>query len=360
MAPGAAPASVGMEPPYGARDAGDMAGRIAAIPEHIHEALGRVARNPWRLPARDPALLAIGGMGGSAIAGELTAALVADRAPRPVLVTRGPVWPAAVDHAALAVLSSYSGNTAETLALYRAAAERRVPRVALTSGGTLAAWCDRDEAYVHRVPGGSPPRAALFMGWVPLTKLLHALGWCEDPRPGWDEASELLARRNAAIGPGTPESANPAKQLARALHGRLVFVYAGSPLTAAVATRWRQQINENAKQLAHAAEVPELNHNEIVGWERADGLTRMAAVVVLRDAEDTVENMRRLALTAEDVRTAGGTVHEVTSEGDSRIARMASLVQLGDHVSLYLALLNGVDPTPVASIDAFKRRLEQS
>ncbi|HET7226138.1 MAG TPA: bifunctional phosphoglucose/phosphomannose isomerase [Candidatus Eisenbacteria bacterium] len=349
-----------LEPPYGARDRHDMAGRIAAIPRHITEALGRSARNPWRLPVREPTLLAFGGMGGSAIAGELTWALVADRAPHPMLIARDDHWPACVGSHALALLSSYSGDTAETLALYREAAARRVPRVALTSGGTLEKWCDRDEAYVHRVPGGSPPRAALFTVWVPVTRLVHALGWCDDPRHGWEEAATLLERRNALLAPPAPETQNPAKQLARALAGRFVMIYAASERSAAVATRWRQQVNENAKQLAHAAQVPELDHNEIVGWERGGEFHARASVVLLRDAEDPADAALRLELTADDAARAGAQVHEVHSEGGSRIARMASLVQLGDWTSLYLALLNGVDPTPIASIDAFKRRLGEA
>ena len=352
------PPAGALDPPYGARDAGGMVARIAAIPAHIRDALAREARDSWRVPVRDPAFLAIGGMGGSAIAGELTAALVADRARLPVLVTRDAAWPAYIDRGALALLSSYSGETAETLALYRAAAERHVPRMALTSGGTLASWSERDGVHVHRVPGGGPPRAALFVTWVPLTMLLHALG-ADDPRAGWEEAATLLERNHARLAAEVPEQINAAKQLARALHGRLPFVYGGSARTGAVATRWRQQINENAKQLAHSAIVPELNHNEIVGWERADAATRAVSLVVLRDPEDGADATLRLTLTADDARRAGADVHEVVAEGESRIARMASLVQFGDHVSFYLALLNGVDPTPIASIDAFKRRLSE-
>jgi glucose/mannose-6-phosphate isomerase len=336
-----------------------MAGRIEGQPEQIEEALARLEASPWRPPAPDPDVLAVGGMGGSAIAAELAGALHADRLPRPLLVVRDYRWPACVGPRALAVLSSYSGNTEETLALERAARERGVPRAAITSGGELAARARADGVPVALVPGGSPPRAALFSGWVALEGLLHALGWIPDPRPAWREAAALLRSRNARFVPGAGEEGNPAKRLARSLHGRFPVIYSAAERVGAVATRWRQQLHENAKLPGHSAAVPELNHNEIVGWERPGEPHRALSVVVLRDREDAAESARRLSLTADYVRAQGAPAHECESEGESRQARMASLVQLGDWVSFYLAMLAEVDPTPIASIDAFKRRLSE-
>jgi len=295
-------------------------------------------------------------MGGSAIAGELTAAAFGDLLPRPFLVVRDYHWPRCVDRTALAILSSNSGNTEETLALAREAAARGVPAVALASGGALAAMAAAHHWPLHPVPGGMPPRAALFHAWVPLTSLCASLGWVPDPAPDWREAATLLRELGKERGDAAPEAANPAKSLARAVAGRTLFVYSG-PVLAAVATRWRQQLNENAKVLAHSAVVPELNHNEIVGWQQDGPVTRSLAVLLLRDGEDTAEVTTRLDLTAEYAARQGAAVHEIRSQGESRIARLASLVQFGDSLSLYLALLGGVDPTDIASIDEFKRRL---
>jgi glucose/mannose-6-phosphate isomerase len=348
-----------LEPPYGARDAGGMAARIEQQPEHVDEALARGAAHPWRIgrPAPTPSLLAIGAMGGSAIAADLTAGLYEDRLPRPIVTVRGAHWPAFVTREALALLCSYSGNTEETLALYAEAGRRGVPRAAITTGGTLALACDRDGVPWARLPGGSPPRAALFTAWVTLTELLAALAWIEDPGADWREAAAVLRGGNEVLAPGVPEAHNPAKQMARSLAGRLVFVYAGSERVGPVATRVRQQLNENAKLLGHSALVPELDHNEIVGWERSGSVQQSVGLLVLRDAEDTEDTARRLSLTAEYAARQGATVHEVASRGKGRVARLASLVQFGDYLSLYLALLAGTDPTPVASIDEFKRRL---
>ncbi len=353
-----------LQPPYGIRDADGMSARIIGQPEQIEAALERDAAAPWRLPpgARMgvPTLLAVGALGGSAIAADLSEGLYRDRLPHPLVVVRDYHWPAFVTRDSLALLSSYSGETEETLALYLEAGERGVPRAAITTGGTLGAWCARDGVPCALVPGGSPPRAALFSSWVTLTSLLHALGWVDDPAPAWREAATVLRARNAAIGPEAPEATNPAKRLAVALAGRTVFIYAGAERVGAVATRVRQQLNENAKMLGHSGVVPEINHNEIVGWECEDGLPKPIAVLLLRDVEDSAATRTRLTLTGEYAARKGAAVHEVESVGEGRLTRLASLVQFGDHLSLYLALMNGVDPTPIASIDEFKRRLAES
>jgi glucose/mannose-6-phosphate isomerase len=349
-----------LEPPYGIRDPDGMCARIARQPDEIEQALARLAATPWRLPGGAPALLAVGALGGSAIAADLAEGLHRDRLPRPLVVVRDYRWPAFVTRDGLALLCSYSGETEETLSLYREAGERQVPRAAITTGGTLGAWCDRDRVPCARLPGGSPPRAALFSSWVTVTSLLQALGWVDDPAPAWRETAAVLRARNAAIGPEAPASTNPAKRFAQALAGRAVMIYAGSERVGPVATRVRQQLNENAKMLGHSGVVPELNHNEIVGWEREDGLRGPVAVLLLRDAEDSEATRTRLTLTGEMAARRGAAVHEVASVGEGRLARLASLVQFGDYLSLYLALMNGVDPTPVASIDEFKRRLAES
>ena len=350
---------ISLEPPYGPRDARDMAGLVDALPDHIEQALERVAATEWRPTISRPAALAVGGMGGSAIAGELTAAAVADRAPKPMQVVRDYMWPAWVGRDTLVVLSSNSGNTEETLALADEAAKRGAACMVMASGGALAERARSHGWPVHRLPSGMPPRAALFHGWVPLTVLLADLGWADDPKPAWREAAGLLRDLRRERGTAAPEAVNPVKQLARALQGRQIQIASGPGSAAAVATRWRQQLNENAKVFAHSAAVPEQNHNEIVGWQVAGSATRSVAMLVLRDVEDPVEVATRLDLLAEYAARQGAAVHTIRSQGESRIARLASLVQYGDSLSLHMALLGGVDPTDIASIDEFKRRLAE-
>ena len=347
-----------LEPPF-AVDSRNMTGLIDGIPDQVENGLASCARHPWSVaPTRAP-LIAVGAMGGSAIAAELTAGLYADRLTVPLVVVRDYGWPACVTRECFAVLASYSGNTEETLALYHEATQRGVPRAVLTTGGELAALCRRDQVPWFELPAGMPPRAALFSSWVPLTALLAALGVCDDPAPAWHEALSALRGLAERCGSRVPEARNPAKQLARELVGRHVYVYAAGAL-APVATRIRQQLNENAKLPAHSAVVPELNHNEIVGWERPEAFHRQVTVLILRDRDDLPENARRLELTADYARAQGAQVRMLEAANGGRLARMAHLVALGDYVSLYLAIARGVDPTPIPSIDQFKARMAEA
>lgn len=348
-----------LDPPDPALDRGGMTARIRDIPLQIEDALARLDRAPWRLAGAAPDRLAVGAMGGSAIAADLCATLYGDRLPHPLIAVRDYRWPAWVGPSTLAVLASYSGDTEETLALYRGAGERGAARAALTTGGTLAAWCERDGVPCLRMPGGAPPRAAMYGAWVGMTALLHALGWIDDPHPHWRRAATRVREGESRFGAAVPERDNPAKRLARALAGRHVVVYAGARRLGAMATRYLQQLNENAKVSGHSALVPELNHNEIVGWEKPGAALRGAAVLLLHDPEDDPAVRVRLELTAEYVERQGATVHVITPGEGERLERLAELAQFGDYLSLYLAFLSGVDPTPIASIDEFKRRLAE-
>jgi glucose/mannose-6-phosphate isomerase len=348
-----------LAPPYGTRDPGGMAGLVERAPEQIEAALALCDQRAWPAPSSAPDLLAVGGMGGSAIAADLCAGLWSDRLERPLVAVREYRWPAYVSENSLVLLSSYSGDTEETLSLYEEAGRRGIPRVALTTGGHLAERCRRDGVFCLVLPGGISPRAALYQSWVAVSRLLAALGWIDDPGAHWRAAAIRLRERNARIGPRTAEADNPAKRLARGLHGRFVFVYAGSERLGAVATRVRNQLNENAKLLGHSATAPELCHNEIVGWEGKGAHGSRAAVLILRDREDSPRVAERLAWTAEYAARRGVPMFEISETEGERLSRMVSMVQTGDYVSVYLALLAGVDPTPIESIDELKRRLSE-
>src|SRR5688572_21481338 len=232
-------------------DGHGMAGLIAAWPEQIRHQTAALRERGWPAGLVPPRLLAVGGVGGSAIAADLVGGLTGPRLAWPVLVVRDYRWPACVSSDSLAVLSSYSGNTEETLALYDEARERAVPRLGLTSGGELARRCEADGVPWVALPAGVvAPRAAVGYSLVSLAFLLEALG---DPGEGdeaWAEAVAVLEDTNRRCGPARPESDNPAKLLARALVGRAVTVYAASGFPAAAARRLKGQLNENAKVLA--------------------------------------------------------------------------------------------------------------
>jgi len=335
-------------------DASGMGALIEGAPAQVLDAIRQPA---WPAFERSPDLLAVGAMGGSAIAADLTASLFRGELPRPMLVVRDYRLPPCVTASSLLLLASHSGNTEETLALAGEARGRGVPFVGVTTGGRLGEVCDAAGATRRGLPTGAPPRAVLYAAWVAVTRLVGALGWIADPVPAWREAAAAMDARVAEWRRDRAEAANPARQIAAALTGKLAFVYAEQRLEP-LAVRWRQQLNENAKLLAHSAVVPELNHNEVVGWEKS-GMASGAAAVLLRDGLESAPNETRLALTAEFLRSQGVVVVEPPAPAGSPLARAVTVALLGDFVSYYLAMSNGVDPTPIVSLDEFKRRLAE-
>lgn len=301
--------------------------------------------------------IVISGMGGSAIGGDVIRAASAATLRIPLLVCRDYRLPGYVDASTLVFSSSYSGNTEETLSAYDQARSAGASIICLTSGGKLAALARSHGFPVIQLPAGLPPRAALGYSTVLLIGALSVLGVIPDMTVPLRETVELLNQLVARYGPELPEQKNKAKRIARSLRGRLVAVYAASAILDPAAVRWRGQIEENAKNLAFHHLLPEMNHNELVGWELPIQPLRKVGVVFLRDCEDHPQVQRRFDLTKEMVARRTNVIHEAWSEGESVLARIFSVICLGDFVSLYLACLNSVDPTPVPVIETLKQKL---
>jgi glucose/mannose-6-phosphate isomerase len=191
---------------------------------------------------------------------------------------------------------------------------------------------------------------------APLLAVLETAGLCAAVAADLDETVRLLRAGATDLAPEAGPTAEPAKALARMLLGHQTVVY-GAGLTVPAARRWKGQINENAKAPSFWNELPELDHNELMGWTSLPELTAATAAVFLDDAASDERLLRRADLTALEIQSRGVTVTRVRARGDSRLARLFSLVQLGDYVSFYLALLYGVDPTPVKAIQDFKAGL---
>jgi glucose/mannose-6-phosphate isomerase len=297
------------------------------------------------------------GMGGSAVAGDLIASTYYERTRVPLLVHRGYYLPGWVSDRTLAMLLSYSGETEETLTAAMQALERESPAIAITSGGKLDNWYNaRHGVPVHSVPGGLQPRMALLHMLTPAVVFLSRLGIIPPQDEELDAAREAIQAAIDTYGPTRPADANPAKQLAMRLYDKVPVIY-GAEVTAGTAFRWKCQLNENAKQPAFWAALPEMNHNEIVGWEQAGDFGATAQVVVLRDPRQHRQVERRIALTRQIISPHVSDVITIEGEGDSPLARMIDLVLLGDYVSLYAACLRRVDPEPVDSIGILKEGL---
>lgn len=332
-----------------ARDPGGMVDDILNQPHQLEDALWRV-ESAGIAPVDASRGLVVCGMGGSAIGADLARGAIGDRARRPLLSSRDYDPPSWVGEDTLVLCSSYSGDTEETLAAYAAAGDRGAPRVVMTTGGDLADMARADGVPVIGVPSGMQPRAAVAYMTVGALEVAALAGVTDSLRSEVEAAAALLRELAAEWGPdGDPDG--EAKSLARALQGQVPVVY-GAELTAPVSVRWRSQLNENAEMPAFDGVLPEMDHNEICGW----GQPTFTAIF-LEDDEQHSRVKQRIELSAEVVAAAGSPVERVRSRGETRAERLLSLVFLGDLVSLYAAVQNGVDPNPVARIEEFKQRL---
>ncbi len=333
-------------------DAHDTRRVLADFPAQCRRA--RELRVTPALATARPRLVVMAGMGGSAAGADLLATCGAATAEVPLLVHRGYGLPAAVTGDALVVASSYSGDTAEVISAVEAALARRLAVVAITSGGALGALATRRGLPRVTLPAGLMPRMAL--GWLVLPALsaLTACGVSVATESDVDEALHVIAAQAGDLAPETATEKNEAKRLALAIGPRLPAIY-GGPLTGTVAYRWKTDLEENAKLLAVAGVLPEMNHNEIEVWQGS--AARALHAVLLREEGESPEIARRFTVVHELLGPAAGGLSEAWARGRSRFARLLSLVQLGQWVSYYAAMLRDTDPWPVPVLTEVKRRL---
>lgn len=325
---------------------------LGAFPAQCRAAAGLRAVPDAAFPR--PRAVIVAGLGGSAVGGDLLAAGAAERLDVPVLVHRGYGLPALVGPRDLVVVTSYSGETAEALSAVEAGLQRGAAVAVVTSGGRLGALARQRALPRVEVPPGLMPRLAVGYLFFSLLTLLRAADLVPVKDPEVDEALTVLDQLGPELAPTRPVAANEAKRLALALGDRLPVMY-GGPLTAAVAYRWKTDLEENAKVFAAAGALPEMNHNEIEAYRGA--IARQLHLVLLRDTAEAPEIARRFAILSELVAGAVGGTSEVWARGTSSLARMLSLLALGQWTSFYLAIVRGVDPWVVPNIDAIKARL---
>jgi glucose/mannose-6-phosphate isomerase len=338
-------------------DAADMLGAVASLPSQLPDGLARAhaAREAiaqtW--PADDgavPRTLVVCGMGGSGVGADLLPAAAEVRCP--VVAVKGYDLPGWVSDEDRVVCVSYSGATAETLACFDQAVDRSVVAAVVTTGGELAARAAAQQVPVVELPSGMQPRAAVGVIFGALAGVAGALGVIADV----DEVVADAAAGAQSVVDAQAGDEPAALRFARELHDHVVVVY-GAGHTEAIAHRWKAQINENGKVPCFANAYPELDHNELVGWEFARSTGARWALVELLplDASDAIrarfDITRRLAADAFDA--------DIRLDPSTTTRAGATFEQLiwGDYVSVHLALLRGIDPTPVDRIHALKGAL---
>lgn len=333
-------------------DRSDMRRLLLEFPQQIEEAvaIGKSAKIPLRGAAIKNVVVT--GLGGSAIGGDILRSYAAGELGLPFIVNRYYELPAFVGKESLVIVSSYSGGTEETISAHHDAKKKKAAVIGISTGGETQELCRKFKQPFVKIPKGYPPRAALgFSFFVPLL-LLTRLKLLPSKEKEIRETVKLLTKKAKVY--AMLKDTNPAYALAKQLYNKLPVVYSSSEAFDAVNVRWRGQLAENAKVLAFGHVLPEMNHNELVGWKVLQRHMHDMAVVFLRDKGEHARVRARMEITRSIVSEFAGRVLSAESDGSSKLARIFSLVQLGDWTSYYLALLNGIDPTPVRIIDYLK------
>ncbi len=305
-----------------------------------------------------PRTIVIVGMGGSGIGGELLKDWARDKVVVSIEVSREYSLPKYANKNTLAIIASYSGETEESLSAFLDAIKRKCMVFCVSSGGTLLQFAEKLSVPYLRIPSGMPPRAALPYLFLPMLMILDKTGLVSSVNSEFSEAIKILETVSVENSPENPVKDNFSKTLASNISGTVPVVY-GFGFYRSVAQRFKQQFNENSKVPSKWESFPELNHNEIVGWEGSEKLTKLFSTIFLRDRIEPEEIRYRIETTKELISTESSKVFEVWSFGKGKLAKMLSTICVGDFASVYLAVLRGVDPTPVKTITLLKEKMKQ-
>lgn len=339
-------------------DKSDMLSLLLDFPSQCRAALDIASQAKILFKRRDFTKIVFAGLGGSAVGSDLVRSYLYFGSKIPITVYREYELPGYVDSSTLIFISSYSGNTEETISAYRQAKEKGATLITISCGGTLKEYAQKDNVTFIAIPGGLPPRCALgYLGIVPLC-ILEKIDLINDVKNSFDETIKVLEDlRNKNLNPHISYKDNIAKFIAAKLVNKFVVIYSSSLHFDVVAIRLRGQLAENSKALASSHFFPEMNHNEIVGWQNPKRLFKNFIVLCLRDEREHPRVAKRIEITKEILKKEDVAVIEIWSRGKNLLSRIFSLIYIGDFISYYLAILYRIDPTPVERVTYLKKRL---
>jgi len=337
-------------------DKGTMLELCEKTPNFCRDAIKRAEK--VRMPYKSPRNVIVVGMGGSAIGGELLKNWLSDRASISIEVCRDYVLPAHVDENSFVVAVSYSGETEETLSAFLEAVKRGCMVVAVSSGGHLQTFSRKLNIPHILIPTGLPPRAAIAYTFFPLVILMEKLHVSEEVNEEIEEAIRVLQKLSEENRLDVPLEKNEAKTLAVEIKGTVPIIY-GFRQYNSVARRLKCQFNENSKVPSKFDAFSELNHNEVVGWEAPENLTKTFSIILIRDSEEPPEFKNRIEITKQIASSKVSKILEIKAIGKHKLTKMLSAMYIGDFASIYLALLRGVDPTPTKTIVHLKQEMKK-
>jgi glucose/mannose-6-phosphate isomerase len=324
-----------------------MKNLVDAFPSHLREAL-EIGRNAQLVkPDQSFKNVVISGLGGSGIGGKIVSQLIDDYCDIPVVCTNDYVLPGFVGKDSLVIISSYSGDTEETVAAMHEAASKGAKIACITSGGKIAAYAAEKSLNRIIIPGGNPPRSMFGYSSVQIFFMLKAYGLIHvDFEKEIEQTISDLLRDKESIKTET-------RSIAEKIVNRIPILYCEARYEG-VAIRWRQQINENSKMLCWHHVFPEMNHNELVGWTGGDN---RVAVLLIRSEDDHKRSQLRMELCKKLMGEKCDTIIEIHAKGATRIQRAYYLIHLGDWLSIDLAELKNEDPVAIPAIIFLKNEL---
>lgn len=322
------------------------------FPENIEEA---IKITNLKIPNFIPSNIIITGMGGSAIGGDIVYDWLFDKIEIPIFVNRGYELPKFANNKTLIFVVSYSGNTEETISCFDKALNKKCKIIAITSNGKIEKLCIESNIKYTKVPLGIPPRTAIPYLLFSIVYVLQNMKLVKADKEIRDAINTLKKLRKKIV-PESETNNNIAKQIAISIKNTHPVIY-GHSYYSSIAKRWRCQLNENSKILATNYEFIEANHNDIVGWNNKYFGNKFS-VILLRDKNERIEISKRIELVKKFVyEKYAKNIIEVFGNGKTKLAKMLSLLYIGDFVSIYLAVLNDIDPTPVKIIEELKKEL---
>ena len=340
--------------------------RLQTLPSKCKQAWIQAKKTDFPEDWRQCTEVIIAGMGGSAIAGNLAADLAGPGSITPIRVVRDFHIPGIPGHPGpdagpkpLVVVCSFSGETEETLAMFDHARSTGAPMAVITGGGALAQRAAESGVPVLTVDAPGEPRSAVGYNLMLLASLLDRIGVISVSDQEVMEAVAAAESMASNIASEVPAAENPARSLAKDLVGRLTVVYGGGNLSG-MALRWKSQINENGKSWAFAELLPELLHNSVECFPGGIEIRQRTTALLLKPHQPTPELERRYAVLGETLDRSGIEHRIITGSPGGHLAQSLSMIVLGDHVSYYMGLLNGINPSETPSIDLFKERLSDS
>ena len=302
--------------------------------------------------------IVIAGMGGSAIGGDVAKVLTNKELEVPLFISRNYKLPNWVNKNTLVICSSYSGNTEETIASFDDAKNKGASIIGISTGGNLTKKLNKYGLDSISIPNNLQPRAALGFSLVPILFILNKLDFI---------GSDVLDDINAGVillkklrdKYSNENNNNLSYSIAKNIYNTIPIIYAENNNCEVIAVRWKGQLSENSKMLAYHNELPEMNHNEIVGWENNNDLIKNCSVIWLSDKSDYPRTVIRMKA-SRDIIGHLAKHHEIISvDGDSRTVRLLHLIHLGDWISFWCAVLHGTNPNPVEKIDKLKTILSK-